>query len=51
MSLARHCPQFGNAVQAREQLAQSYHWFTDGFQTPDLKNAVQLLASPLWNSV
>ncbi len=29
--------------QARESLAEIYHWFTEGFDTPDLKEAKSLL--------
>jgi adenylate cyclase len=50
MSMAGHCPLFDNAAEAREQLAHAYNRFTDGFQTADLKKAVDLLASPLWRA-
>jgi predicted ATPase len=42
MSLARLCSQ-GKVQQARELLAPVYGWFTEGFDTRDLKEAKALL--------
>jgi predicted ATPase len=43
MSLARlRCDQ-GHLAEAREPLAPAYGWFTEGFDTPDLKEAKALL--------
>jgi predicted ATPase len=33
----------GNGVEARQLLAPLYGWFTEGFDTPDLKDAKALL--------
>ena len=33
----------GKAAEARDLLAPIYNWFTEGFDTPDLKNARALL--------
>jgi predicted ATPase len=43
MSLARLWRDQGKAQQARELLAHVYEWFTEGFDTPDLKDAKRLL--------
>jgi predicted ATPase len=43
MSLARHWRDQGKAQQARELLAPIYGWFTEGFDTRDLKEAKALL--------
>ena len=43
MSLARLWHDQGKAQQARELLAPVYGWFTEGFDTRDLKEAKQLL--------
>ena len=43
MSLARLWRDQGNAQQARELLAPVYSWFTEGFDTRDLKDAKALL--------
>ena len=43
MSLARLWRDQGNAQQARELLAPVYGWFTEGFDTLDLKEAKALL--------
>jgi predicted ATPase len=43
MSLARLWRDQGNAEQARELLASVYGWFTEGFDTRDLKEAKPLL--------
>ena len=42
-SLARFWRDQGRAQQARELLAPVYGWFTEGFDTPDLKEARTLL--------
>jgi predicted ATPase len=43
MSLARLWQSQGNVQQARELLAPVYGWFTEGFDTRDLKEAKGLL--------
>jgi predicted ATPase len=43
MSLARLWPDQGKVQQARELLAPVYGWFTEGFDTRDLKEAKALL--------
>jgi predicted ATPase len=43
MSLARLWRDQGRPQQARELLAPVYGWFTDGFDTSDLKEAKALL--------
>jgi predicted ATPase len=43
MSLARLWGDQGNPQQARELLAPVYGWFTEGFDTRDLKEAKALL--------
>jgi predicted ATPase len=42
MSLARLWRDQGKVQQARELLAPVYGWFTEGFDTPDLKHAKAL---------
>ena len=42
-SLARLCCDLGRQAEARDLLAPVYSWFTEGFQTPDLKEAKALL--------
>jgi predicted ATPase len=42
-SLARLWRDQGNRARARDLLAPVYGWFTEGFDTPDLKNAKALL--------
>ena len=44
LSLARLWITQGRAQAARERLARVYAWFTEGFDTPDLKEAAALLA-------
>ena len=44
MSLARLWRDQGKVQQARELLAPVYGWFTEGFDTLDLKEAKALLA-------
>jgi predicted ATPase len=43
MSLARLLRDQGKVQQARELLAPVYGWFTEGFDTRDLKDAKALL--------
>jgi predicted ATPase len=43
MSLARLWRDQGKTVEARELLALVYGWFTEGFDTRDLKEAKALL--------
>jgi predicted ATPase len=43
MSLSRLWQRQGRADQARQMLAEIYGWFTEGFDTPDLKEAKVLL--------
>jgi predicted ATPase len=42
-SLSRLRLKQGKAKEAHEMLAKIYHWFTEGFDTADLKNAKALL--------
>ena len=44
MSLARLWRDQGKVQQARDLLAPVYEWFTEGFDTRDLKEAKALLA-------
>ena len=44
-SLARLWQQQGKMAEARELLAPVYNWFTEGFDTADLKDAKVLLAA------
>ena len=43
MSLARLLAQQGRREQARTMLAEIHGWFTEGFDTVDLKDAKALL--------
>ena len=43
MSLARLGRDQGRRTEARDLLAPVYGWFTEGFDTPDLKQAKALL--------
>ena len=43
MSMARLWRDQGKTQQARELLAPDYGWFTEGFDTLDLKEAKALL--------
>jgi predicted ATPase len=43
MSLARLLAQQGRRGEARTRLAEIYNWFTEGFDTADLKDAKALL--------
>ena len=45
MSMARLWRDQGKREEARELLAPVYGWFTEGFDTRDLKEAKALLAS------
>ena len=42
-SLARLWQKQGRVDEARQMLAEIYGWFTEGFDTPDLKEARTLL--------
>ena len=42
-SLARLWHQQGKTTEAYQLLAEIYGWFTEGFETPDLKDAQALL--------
>jgi predicted ATPase len=44
MSLARLWQQQRKKKEARQRLAEIYHWFTEGFDTKDLQAAKALLA-------
>jgi predicted ATPase len=43
VGLARLWGEQGRRAAARDLLAPIYHWFTEGFGTPDLKEAKALL--------
>jgi predicted ATPase len=43
LSLCRLSRQQGKVAEARQMLAEIYGWFTEGFETPDLKEARALL--------
>jgi predicted ATPase len=43
--LARLCGDLGKWAEARELLAPIYTWFTEGFDTSDLKDAETLLGT------
>ncbi len=43
MSLARLWQQQGKTEEAQQMLAEIYGWFTEGFDTADLKEAKALL--------
>jgi class 3 adenylate cyclase/predicted ATPase len=45
MSLARLWQHQSKRPQARQMLAESYGWFTEGFDTPDLQEAKALLTA------
>ncbi len=42
-SLGQHWCDQGKATEAREMLSPHFAWFTEGFDTPDLKAAKSLL--------
>ena len=46
IAMARLWRNQGKAQQARELLAPVYGWFTEGFDTRDLKDAKALLDTP-----
>jgi len=43
LSLARLLAHHGRREEARSTLAEIYNWFTEGFDTADLKDAKALL--------
>jgi len=43
VSLNRLCLEFGRRDEARQELGEIYGWFTEGFNTPDLKEARAIL--------
>ncbi len=43
MSLCRLLKNQGKVEKARRRLSEIYNWFTEGFETPDLKEAKSLL--------
>jgi len=45
MSLSRLWQQQGKRADARDLLAPVYGWFTEGFDTADLREAKALLAA------
>jgi hypothetical protein len=45
MSLARLLKKQGKTSEARAMLADIYGWFTEGFDTADLKDAKALLGA------
>jgi predicted ATPase len=49
VSLARLRRDQGRRVEARDLLAPIYGWFTEGFDTPDLKEAKVLLNDLGWS--
>ncbi|WP_193752491.1 hypothetical protein [Cupriavidus sp. IDO] len=44
MALSRLWRQQGKPAEAHQMLAESYGWFTEGFDTADLQEARALLA-------
>jgi predicted ATPase len=44
VSFSRFWVRQGKREQARQLLCETYAWFTEGFDTPDLLEAKQLLA-------
>jgi len=43
MSLARFLQQHGKLTEAQQMLSEIYSWFTEGFDSTDLKEARALL--------
>jgi hypothetical protein len=43
MSLSHHLQKKGKKEEARQMLSEIYDWFTEGFDTRDLKEAKALL--------
>ena len=50
MSLCQLWQQQGRSAEAREMLATVYGWFSEGFDTPDMKDARMLLEELVRNS-
>jgi predicted ATPase len=50
MSLSRLYQRQGRQAEARPLLAQTFGWFTEGFDTPDLQEAKLLLDQLAWSS-
>jgi predicted ATPase len=46
MSLTRLCRRLGRPGEGRRLLAATHGWFTEGHQTPDLREALGLLEAP-----
>ncbi len=44
--MSRMLLEIDRASDAHELLAPIYDWFTEGFETPDLKNAKALIDEP-----
>jgi predicted ATPase len=49
MSLSRLWQRQGKRTEARQLLAEVYHWFSEGFDTADLREARELLAALVGN--
>ena len=47
MSLCRLWQRQGKREEARQLLAEIYNWFTEGFDTPDLREAKAMLDQSL----
>jgi hypothetical protein len=47
--LARTAGQAGRSDEARRMLTEIYNWFTEGFDTADLKEAVENCSSAICN--
>ena len=45
-SFFKLCRETGRAAQGRDRLADIFSWFSEGFETPDLKAAKSLLDAP-----
>ena len=45
MSLGRLWAERGSASEAHSMLAKTYEWFSEGFDTRDLREAKELLGS------
>jgi len=43
MSLSQLYSKLGREIEAQQMLEKIYSWFTEGFNTPDLKKAKELL--------
>jgi predicted ATPase len=44
-TLAEHFRKRGRKQQAYQELSPVYGWFTEGFDTPDLRQAARILES------